>query len=335
MSEKVLLTGATGFLGGYVIKELSEHDSYEVVAVGRNEKRGKELEDGFAGARFAKADLTDAGQIEALFQKEKPDYVIHTGALSSAWGKYDDFYQANVKATVIIAELCIKYGIRRMVYISSPSVYTAKRDRLNIKEDDFDPKNKLNYYIKTKILSEKELHALEGKGLDLTILRPRGLIGPGDPSLMPRLMRANGKIGIPLIRKGKIIVDITCVQNVAYACYLAMTTAKAKGGTFNITNGEPSEFAKLLELFCTEAGETAKFLNLPFGLMYVMASIMEGIYKILPTKKEPLLTRYTVCTLSFSQSLDISKAKEIMGYSPKITLKEGIREYGKWWQANK
>ena len=334
MSEKVLLTGATGFLGGYVIKELSEHEGYEVIAVGRNEKRGKELE-AFDGVRFVKADITDEEKLGEIFEEERPDYVIHTGALSSAWGKYDDFYQANVKSTVIIGGLCIKYNIKRMVYISSPSIYTAKRDRLDIKEDDFDPGNKLNFYIKTKLLSEKELHALEEKGLDLTILRPRGLIGPGDPSLMPRLMRANGKIGIPLIRKGKIIVDITCVQNVAYACYLAMTTAKAKGMTFNITNGEPSEFAKLLELFCTEAGETAKFLNLPFGLMYVMASIMEGIYTVLPTKKEPVLTRYTVCTLSFSQSLDISKAKEILGFSPKISLAEGIREYGKWWQTNK
>ena len=333
MSKKVLLTGATGFLGGYVIKEISEHPDYEVVAVGRNEKRGRELESELV--RFAKADLTDRSALEELFQKEKPDYVIHTGALSSAWGKYEDFYNANVLATRYIAELCIEYSVKRMVYISSPSIYTAKRDRLDIREDDFDPNNKLNYYIKTKILSETELHNFEKKGLDLAILRPRGLIGPGDPSLMPRLMRANGKIGIPLIRKGKITVDITCVQNVAYACYLAMSTEGAKGQTFNITNGEPSEFGKLLELFCAEAGETAKFLNLPFGLLYVVAAIMEFFYKILPTNKEPMLTIYTVCTLSFSQSLDISKAKKILGYSPKISLKEGIREYGKWWQTNK
>ena len=335
MSGKVLLTGATGFLGGYVIKELLEHEGLSVIAVGRNEKRGSELESMSGLVCFAKADITDKEQLRSIFASEKPDYVIHTGALSSAWGKYEDFYNANVLATKNIAELCIEHGIRRMVYISSPSVYTAKRDRLNIKEDDFDPENKLNFYIKTKILSENELHKLEEKGLDLVILRPRGLIGPGAPSLMPRLMRANGKIGIPLIRKGRITVDITCVQNVAYACYLAMITADAKGGTFNITNGEPSEFGKLLELFCNEAGETAKFLNLPFGLLFAVASVLEFIYKILPTNKEPVLTRYTVCTLSFSQSLDISKAKDILGYSPKISLKEGIREYGKWWQTNK
>lgn len=334
MSMKVLLTGATGFLGGYVIREMQEHPDYEIIAVGRNEKRGRELES-FDKVKFVKADITDDLALETLFENEKPDYVIHTGALSSAWGRYEDFYSANVKATRLIAEQCIKHSVKRMVYISSPSIYTAKRDRLDIKEDDFDPGNKLNFYIKTKILSEKELHALEDKGLDLAILRPRGLIGPGDPSLMPRLMRANGKIGIPLIRKGKIIVDITCVQNVAYACYLAMTKPEAKGGTFNITNGEPSEFGKLLEMFCKEAGEQAKFLNLPFGLLYAAASILEGIYKMLPADKEPVLTRYTVSTLSFSQSLDISKAKEILGYSPKISLKEGISEYGKWWQKNK
>ena len=334
MSKKVLLTGATGFLGGYVIKEMQEHPGFELIAMGRNEKRGKELE-AYDNVRFVKADMTDMSALKEIFRNNRPDYVIHTGALSSAWGRYEDFYKANVESTLNIAKLCIEYKIGQMVYISSPSIYTAKRDRINIKEDDFDPGNKLNFYIRTKILSEKGLHELEKEGLNVVILRPRGLIGPGDPSLMPRLMRANGKIGIPLIRKGKIIVDVTCVQNVAYACYLAMTTPEAKGETFNITNGEPSEFGKLLEIFCKEAGEEAKFLNLPFGLLYAVASLLEGIYTILPTNKEPVLTRYTVSTLSFSQSLDISKARTVLGYSPKLSLKEGISEYGKWWQKNK
>jgi len=334
MSKTVLLTGATGFLGGYVIKEMQEHPGFEVIAMGRNGKRGKELE-AYDNVRFVKADMTDMSALKEIFRNNRPDFVIHTGALSSAWGRYEDFYKANVESTLNIAKLCIEYKIGQMVYISSPSIYTAKSDRINIKEDDFDPGNKLNYYIRTKILSEKGLHELEKEGLNVVILRPRGLIGPGDPSLMPRLMRANGKIGIPLIRKGKIIVDVTCVQNVAYACYLAMTTPEAKGETINITNGEPSEFGKLLEIFCKEAGEEAKFLNLPFGLLYAVASLLEGIYTILPTNKEPVLTRYTVSTLSFSQSLDISKAKSVLGYNPKLSLKEGISEYGKWWQKNK
>lgn len=334
MSEKVLLTGATGFLGGYVIRELEEQGGYDIIALGRNQERGQALEADNPHVKFVAADFTDPKQMKKVFRQEKPDYVIHAGALSSAWGDFEDFYQANVVATSLIGSLCIRYQIKRMVYISSPSIYSGMRDRTNIHEESFDPDNRLNFYIRTKLMSEKRLHHLEEKGLNLVILRPRGLIGPGDPSLMPRLMRANRKIGIPLLRKGKITVDITCVQNVAYACYLAMITRKAKGETFNITNGEPSEFKDLLMLFCKEAGEKPKFLHLPFGLLYPIACMLEVVYTLLPTKKEPVLTRYTVCTLAFSQSLNISKARKILGYEPKISLEEGIREYGKWWQTH-
>ena len=66
-----------------------------------------------------------------------------------------------------------------------------------------------------------------------------------------------------------------------------------------------------------------------------MASAIERIFKILKKRKEPILTKYILCTLRFSQTLDISKAVEILGYKPIISLEEGINKYGKWWKENK
>ena len=77
MSAKVLLTGATGFLGGYVIKEILEHPGLSVIAVGRNEKRGKDLEAISELVHFVRADLTDKDQLKTIYENEKPDYV-HT-----------------------------------------------------------------------------------------------------------------------------------------------------------------------------------------------------------------------------------------------------------------
>ena len=330
--ETILVTGATGFLGKYVIKE-SEKENVKIIAIGRRENIGNSLKSD--KTEFYKIDFSNIEELEKLFKSYKIDKVIHAGALSSAWGKWEDFYNSNVLGTENIAKMCLKYNIKRLVYISSPSVYTEKKDRLNIKEDEVDETNELNYYIKTKIMSEKLLQDYIEKGLYTVILRPRGLIGIGDPSLIPRLLNANSKIGIPIFNEGKNLVDITCVENVAYACVLALNAENIKGEVFNITNGEQAKFKDILENFLYAIDEKPKYLKLPFGLLYGVACITEKIFKTFNIEKEPTLTRYTVCTLGFSQTLNIEKAKEKLGYKPKITLEEGINAYGKWWKENK
>ncbi|MCR5063112.1 MAG: NAD-dependent epimerase/dehydratase family protein [Treponema sp.] len=331
MKEVVLVTGATGFLGKYLITELS--DSYKVIAIGRNEISGRALDS--ADCKFIKADFSDMEQLVPIFKNENISYVIHAGALSTVWGKWEDFYKSNVEGTRNIADCCAKYNVKKFVFISSPSVYTAKTDLFDIKENEYNKNNSLNYYIKSKLMAEDIVNAKHKEGLYTVILRPRGLIGIGDPSLIPRLMHANAKTGIPLLRKGKNLVDITCVENVAYASRLAMESENAGGETFNITNGEQNEFKTLLENFCIAAGEEPKFLNLPFALLYNVAAFLEFIYKLFRLKGEPIFTKYTICTLGFSQTLNISKAKTKLNYTPKISLADGIKKYGKWWNENK
>ena len=327
--EKVLVTGATGFLGNYLIKQLLA-SGYEVTALGRNKKAGEVLKK--LGAIFCEGDFTDKADCAPYFKGV--DYVIHAGALSTVWGKWEDFYNTNVIGTKNVCELCVEHGVQRMIYISSPSIYSGKEHRFDIKESDYDDKNELNYYIKSKLLSEQVIREFHEKGLYTVSLRPRGLIGIGDTSLIPRILKANGKIGIPLFNKGENYVDITCVENVAYAALLCIGAEGISGEVFNITNGEPMQFKQILEQFLAAIGERPKYLKLPFGLVYGIASLLESVYRVFRKKGEPALTKYTVCRLAFSQTLDISKAKEKLGYRPKITLAEGIKNYGEWWKKH-
>lgn len=220
-----------------------------------------------------------------------------------------------------------------MVYISSPSIYSGKKDRFNIKECEAPKENTLNNYIRSKIKAEDIIK--KEKDLEIVTLRPRGLIGVGDTSLIPRLLEANNKTGIPLFNNGKNLVDITSVENVALACELALTAPGAAGEVFNITNDEPMEFKQILEMFLKEVGVPPKYLKLPFGIMFRIASLLELIYNKLNLKKEPPITKYTICTLAFAQTMDITKAKEILGYKPEKTLKETIEEYGKYVRNKK
>ena len=318
--KKVLVTGATGFLGKYVVKELVEH-GYQVRAFGRNSKVGRSLEN--TSVSFFQGDLTKADDV--LEACKGMDMVVHAGALSTVWGPWEDFYQANVLGTKYVLETCRKTGIQRLVYVSSPSIYAAPKDQLGIKESDAPEENNLNNYIRSKLASEKLFK--DYPDVPSIILRPRGLFGIGDTSILPRVINLSQKLGIPLIGDGRQLMDMTCVENVALAIRLAIEAPEAKGEVYNITNGEPRAFRDLLEESLTGLGYPIKYRKLPATLLSGIASSLEFLYKTLNLKGEPALTSYTYYLLRYSQTLDISKAERELGYHPKISISEGIEQY--------
>ena len=318
--KTVLVTGATGFLGKYVIEELVEH-GYQIRAFGRNSKVGRSLEN--SSVSFFQGDLTKADDV--LEACKGMDLVVHAGALSTVWGPWEDFYQANVLGTKYVLEGCRQTGIQRLVYVSSPSIYAAPKDQLAIKESDAPEENNLNNYICSKLASEKLFK--DYPDVPSIILRPRGLFGIGDTSILPRVINLSQKIGIPLIGDGRQLMDMTCVENVALAIRLAWEAPDAKGEVYNITNGEPRAFRDLLEESLTGLGYPIKYRKLPAALLSGIASSLEFLYKTLNLKGEPALTLYTYYLLRYSQTLDISKAEKDLGYHPKISISEGIEQY--------
>lgn len=316
----VLVTGSTGFLGKYLVEELTSN-GYEVTAQGRNTKRLEELKASY-GCHTLACDLSEIAKVKCPV-----DYVIHAAALSTVWGKWSDFYEANVVGTQNVIDFCFANEVKKLVHVSSPSVYTEKKDRYDIKEEDVNVGNKLSFYIRTKIMAEALVNKANEEGLATVIIRPRGLFGIGDTSIIPRLIKANRTIGIPLLNEGRNVVDITCVENVALALRLAVESESDVGETYNITNGEPTEFKKILEELFDQIGEKATYKKLPLGLLYFVSSVLEGVCKLFHIYKEPSLTRYTVLTLGYSQTLNIEKAKKDLHYEPKMTLSEGIKKY--------
>lgn len=318
--KKVLVTGATGFLGKYVVEELVEH-GYQVRAFGRNRAIGQSLVN--ASVTFIQGDLTNQEDLTKACQEM--DMVVHAGALSTVWGPWEDFYQTNVLGTKYILETCREAKIERLVYVSSPSIYAAPRDQLDIKESDAPQENRLNNYIRSKLASEKLFK--DYPDVSSVILRPRGLFGIGDTSILPRVLNLSQKIGIPLIGDGRQLMDMTCVENVALAIRLALETPQAAGEVYNITNGEPRAFRNLIEETLRGLGYPIRYRKIPAPLVSAISSSLEFIYKSLKLKGEPALTRYTYYLLRYSQTLDISKAERDLGYRPKITISEGIEQY--------
>ncbi|NHN28647.1 NAD-dependent epimerase/dehydratase family protein [Paenibacillus agricola] len=326
---KALLTGATGFLGGRLAERLLGL-GWEVTALGRNATLGGLLQT--KGARFMQVDLQDQEAVMAACSGQ--EVVFHSGALSSPWGKYADFYSTNVEGTKHVIAGCFQHGVQRLIHISTPSVYFDFQDRLNITESAPLPTKFANAYAATKRLAELEVEQACNRGLSAAILRPRAIFGPGDSSILPRLIRANASRGVPLIDGGLAWIDLTYVDNVVDALLLCcQAPSDAMGRIYNISNGEPVQLATMLPLLFSELGVPMRIKRLSYQVAYQLAAVMELIANLRPSKPEPLLTRYSVGVLGRSQTLDISAAKQAFGYAPQISVWAGLQAFAQYWRS--
>lgn len=331
---RFLVTGATSGLGRNAVEWLLQA-GYQVSTTGRNQLVGDSLIK--LGADFTALDLVTATDAEYQKLLAGCDVVWHCAALSSPWGKYQDFYQANVVVTSRLAQWAGKMGIKRFVHVSTPSLYFDFRSHLEISENRL-AKRFANHYAATKYLAEKAIKRNVSLFADTVyiMLRPRGIFGPYDRVLIARVLALIGRTKgiLPLPGGGKAFIDLTFVLNVVHALFLASTNQQlCSGEVFNITNQQPKQLKNMLTMLIKEKlhiGYTIR--NVPFPLLYGVAYFSELLARI--THREPTLTRYSVGSLYFDMTLNPQKAFKRLGYKPIYTLEEGINITAEWLRQN-
>jgi len=329
--KQVLITGATGGLGRNAVEALLSQ-GVAVRATGRNSAVGNELQQ--LGAQFVACDLATMSSDQAHALVAGCDTVWHCAALSSPWGAYSAFKAANVQATATLAEAARQRNVQRFVHISTPALYFDFTHRYNVPES-FRPARFVNHYAATKAQAEHEVLARVARGLHATILRPRAIFGPYDQVLLPRLLRIlddkNGKLILP--RGGNTLLDLTYAGNVVHAMQLASTTPNlSAGGVFNITNGVPVHVRDVLEaLFERQLGRPMQVRTAPYALLSTIAGAMELAANF--TGREPSLTRYSLGALAFDMTLDISHAREVLGYLPQVSMAQAVVNTAQWFRS--
>jgi len=322
---KVLITGATGFLGKR-LSEVLHAANYEVVATGRNAQIGAALQN--QGINFIAGDLNNSDFANKICHR--CDAVIHCAALSTVWSAYDRFYQANVLAVKHLISAAKKQKIRRFIHVSTPSIYVGAPLKENITETTPLPQQFANDYAQTKKMSEDIVLDATEYSFHTTIIRPQGIFGPGDSTIMPRLLMASDDGGIPLIKGGQHKIDLTYIDNVCQALMLSLTSG-SNGGIYNISNGEPIIFLDFLQKIFASIKHPLRCKVRPYWLLKLVANLYEKTYKALSVSSEPRLTNYTLSILSESRTLNINAAQKELGYKPVISLDEGIYRYAQWY----
>lgn len=307
--SRVLVTGATGGLGIAVVQSLLA-EGHAVRATGR-----RDAGDRFKGAEFVRADLLDAEAPPLLV--DGIDAIIHCAALSSPWGAYDDFYAANVMVTRRLLAAARQAGVRRFIFISSPSVYARTSDQLALNENDPIAEKPLNAYAATKAIAEHEVMAASDDAMACVSLRPRAIVGPDDSVLLPRILRLVNKGRFPLLRDGHALVELTDARDVAHASLLALKDRpETAGQVFNISGGRAMTMRAMIEALAERLNKPVRFVPLPYPLAEAMARAGEWLCARLPGRPEPFVTPYGLAVLAFSQTFDLTKARDVLGYTP-------------------
>lgn len=312
---EILITGGTGFLGGHVGAACLRH-GHRVRLLGRDFST---VRDRVAqGTLPVEADLRDHTAIMGACQGA--EVVIHAGAMSSPWGARRDFFAINVEGTRSVVAGCRAAGVRRLIYVSSPSVVFDGRDQRNATEAMPYPRRFASVYSETKKLGEDIVRSVDD--LETVIIRPKAIFGPGDRALLPRLLDAARQGRLPQIGDGRNLVDLTYVENVADALLLALDARTAVGNTYTITNGEHVPLWTTIRSILQRLHIRHVPRRMPLGIVLVAAWVMELRARI--TGREPLLTRYSAAILARTQTYDIAAAGRDLGYVPRVSIADGI-----------
>jgi nucleoside-diphosphate-sugar epimerase len=324
---KALVTGAGGFLGRYVVEQLvARGDQVRCLA------RGDYPELKILGAETIRGDIRDGDSV--MRACESIDVVFHTAAVAGVWGPWEYFYSINTRGTENVIAACRARSISALVYTSSPSVTFDGSDQRGVNESAPYPSRWLCHYPHTKAVAEQQVLAADDPGgLRTCALRPHLIWGPRDRHLIPRLLQRARSGRLRQVGDGSNLIDMVYVDNAAQAHLQAadalLSSAAPAGKAYFISQGQPVNCWQWINQILELAGIPAVHKKISFQAAWRLGALLETAYRLARVRSEPPMTRFLAAQLATDHYFDITAARDDFGYSPCISLEEGMRRLGK------
>ncbi|MGW8180600.1 MAG: NAD-dependent epimerase/dehydratase family protein, partial [bacterium] len=280
-------------------------------------------------------DLSDRKATEAACKG--CDTVLHAGAKAGIWGLYREYYSSNVEGTLNILRACRSHRIRKLVYTSSPSVIFDGSDLEGVDESVGYPKRYNAAYPETKAIAERAVLNQNDESLATVSLRPHLIWGPGDTHLVPGIVK-RGKMGaLKRLGKGNKLVDFTFIDDAAEAHLLAADKLEpgstVAGRTFFISQGEPLPLWDFVNQVLAAADVPEITKSVSPRLAYLAGAVLEGLYRTLPLRGDPPMTRFLAEELSTAHWFNIEAARRDLSYEPKVSFEEGFASLRDWFRS--
>jgi len=315
---KILVTGASGFLGSSLTEALCSK-GYMVRCLVRKSSDISFLKR--LGVEFAYGDVTDKPSLSNALRGVNA--VFHLAGLLGKWRVSKEVYH-NIHAggTETLIDICLQQGIRRFIYCSSSGVLGPLQSLAN----EHSPYNPSNPYEQAKAAAEKIVLAHK-HDLDVTVIRPGLVYGPRDMHMLP-LFKSIKKRRFFIIGDGKALLHPVYIKDLNQGFLLSLENSKAAGEVYLIGGERPVTVEEFVSLVSEYLGSKASFRHVPLWCAKLLASIAESSGRLLGF--EPPLTHSRVKFFTENRAFSCSKVKEDLGYIP-ASLEYGLRETIAWY----
>ncbi len=326
---KVLLTGATGFLGGHMAEALVK-EGYQVAAMMRKSSDTSLLER--IGVELREGHLDKPGSL--LEAVRGVDAVIHLAAYYTFSGKWEMYQRINIEGTEALLRACMAEGVSHFIYCSSTE---AMGPVDAIPADEASPLNPSFDYGRSKMMAEEVVHRYAANGIACTILRPSGIYGPrnvNDVSYWFITSFANSIASRFMIGDGSSQVQFVHVNDVVQAHILALRNpGVASGQTYIVSEERSYSYGEVYRMLADILGKKMPRIRLPPLLAKVMIAPVQAVNALL--RRDNFMWRIsTVDAVTSDRSYSVEKIIQELGYSPQHRLHDGLRETVKWYRDN-
>jgi len=321
---KILVTGGTGFTGKALVKRLLD-DGHQVVAL--DYKEGLKTEElRSSGAEVVIGSVTDKNVV--IDCMDGVDVVHHLAAAFRELDVPESHYdEVNVEGTRNVLNAAFEHKVKKFVYCSTCGVH-GNIDSPPGGEDA--PIQPADYYQSTKYKAEPIVQEYFEKGMPTVILRPAAIYGPGDPERFFMIFRRVNKGVFPMFGGGKTFYHPLYVDNLVDAIVLAMQPGKGDGKCYLIADEEYYEIEELVRRVALAMKVDVKIPHYPITPLIVAGHVCEKICK--PFGITPPIFPRRVDWYRQNRAFDISRAKQDLGYDPKIGIDEGLARTYEWYK---
>jgi nucleoside-diphosphate-sugar epimerase len=329
VSHPILLTGASGFIGGRLAQRLvARGDAVRCLVRASSDTRRLES---LAGVEFVRGDLTDTACLPAAVAGAEA--VVHCAAMVSDWGTVDEIRAVNATAAAELARAAVAAGVTRFIHISTTDIYGHPGGR-GVSEDHV-PTGFANWYAQTKREAEFALSRICSEaGMELVILRPATVYGPGSTEVVGELATALRGGYLPLVAGGHAVAGLVYVDNLADAVELALTRSAAVGEAFNISDGLDVTWRRFIGDLASGLGVAPPRLRLPGSVALGLGVVMERGYRAVRRRTglqtAPLLSRQAVQVLARDQDFSSQKLTALLGWTPRVSYEDGMAATLTW-----
>lgn len=322
---RVLITGASGFLGSHVAEQLSEQ-GHSVVALVRRSSNTKFLSS-LRGLELATGSVEDAASVRAAMKGV--DAVVHSAGLVKARDE-GEFHAINVGGTEILLTAAreVAPNLVRFVFISSLAAVGPSLDGRPVPGDG--APRPVTHYGRSKVAAERVVQAAKGD-LKVTILRPPMIYGPRDSESFAFFQSVSRRF-LPYLGDGKNTMSVIYASDAASACVQAIDADVPSGNAYFMDDGEVYVWLDMLADLERAVGSRAIFrFGLPFPVVRGAALLSEGMSKL--TGKAVMLTRDKLNELSAPHWVcDSSATRRDLAWEPKVKWPEGARRAAAWYR---